>query len=185
MRKIKIFYLIVIISILFLGLQGCNVADNGHELDININDGMKITSDAFEDNQNIPAKYTCDGQDISPPLDFSGVPPEAESLALIMEDPDAPAKAWIHWVVWNIDPDALHMPEDTKPQGGIEGINDFGSQGYGGPCPPSEKHRYVFKLYALDMKIGLDPSSSAGDLAEAMAGHVIDSAELLGIYGRD
>jgi len=145
---------------------------------------MEITSPAFKNNGNIPAKYTCDGENINPLLEFKNIPQDTKSLALIVDDPDAPAKTWVHWVVWNIDPGTTRIPENAKIGDAVEGITDFGKPGYGGPCPPSGTHRYFFKLFALDTELDLDPSSGARDLANAMEGHIIESAELIGLYAR-
>jgi len=145
---------------------------------------MKITSSAFEQNQSIPSKYTCDGENINPPLSVSGVPENAQSLALIFDDPDAPAGTWIHWVVWNIDPKTAEIPENSAPAEATEGTTSFGKPGYGGPCPPSGEHRYFFKLYALDTKLDLDLSAGADRLEAAMKGHVLAEAELMGVYSR-
>ncbi len=144
---------------------------------------MNIASSAFTHNGNVPSRYTCDGANISPPLEFSNVPEDAQSLVLIVDDPDAPAKTWVHWLVWNIDPTSTGTEEGTAPQG-IEGTTDFGQAGYGGPCPPSGTHRYFFKLYALDTKLELDASATKSDLEAAMESHIIDQAELIGLYER-
>ena len=145
---------------------------------------MKIKSSAFENNQNIPSKYTCDGQDINPPLEFLGVPKEAKTLALIVDDPDAPNGNWDHWIVFNIAASIKTIEEGKASKGATEIRNDFGKTSYGGPCPPSEKHRYFFKLYALDSKLELDFSARKKDLLEAMEGHILDKAELIGLYQR-
>lgn len=144
----------------------------------------RLASPAFGPNQEIPAKYTCDGANISPPLEISGVPGKTKSLALIMDDPDAPGGVWVHWTAWNIDPTLAEIPENSLPQGAIEGITSFGKPGYGGPCPPSGTHRYFFKIFALDSALELGPSASRADLEQAMAGHILEKAELMGIYSR-
>lgn len=144
---------------------------------------MKLSSPAFEHNQNIPPKYTCDGENISPPLHISQVPAEAKSLVLIVDDPDAPAKTWVHWVVFNIDPGATEVTEGAAPAG-IEGTTDFGKPGYGGPCPPSGTHRYFHKIYALDTQLDLTASATKTDVEAAMEGHILDKAELVGLYER-
>ncbi len=145
---------------------------------------MKITSSAFEHQKEIPSSYTCDGQDINPPLTISDVPSEAKDLVLIVNDPDAPNKTWVHWTVWNINPDQKKIIEDSVPKEAQEGVTDFGNSGYGGPCPPSGEHRYFFKLYALDEKLDLPPRSDINQLEEAMTGHVLEKAALIGIYSR-
>lgn len=145
---------------------------------------MKLTSSAFENNQFIPAKYTCDGEDVNPPLNISEVPEEAKSLVLIVDDPDAPMGVWSHWVVWNIDPSVSQIKENETPKGGVEGLNDFKKHSYGGPCPPSGVHHYYFKLYALNKKLDLPVSSEKRDVEKAMEGFVVDKTELIGLYKR-
>ena len=145
---------------------------------------MKIESPAFKNNERIPSKYTCDGKNINPALKISEIPKNTVSLALIVEDPDAPGGTWIHWTVFNINPDTSQIPENSVPERAIEGVTDFGKPGYGGPCPPSGSHRYFFELYALDSIIKLDSSASADDIKKAMEGHMLGSAELVGLYSR-
>lgn len=145
---------------------------------------MKIASPAFEHNQPIPGKYTCDGENVNPPLSFLEVPENAKSLALIVDDPDASTKTWVHWVVFNIDPTISEVPENTVSKAGTEGFTDFGKTGYGGPCPPSGTHRYFFKLYALDLILNLPQNSNKKAVEEVMQGHILDSAELVGLYER-
>jgi len=135
----------------------------------------------FKNNGFIPQKYTCDGNDVNPPLNIEGVPKETQSLALIVDDPDAPMGTWDHWVVWNIPP-AEKIMENSVP--GTEGLNDFRRRSYGGPCPPSGTHRYFFKVYALDTRLDLSPSSRKKDVERAMKGHVIAEGELVGLYRR-
>lgn len=144
---------------------------------------MKLTSSAFENEGNIPAEFTCDGEGISPPLTIGEVPENTKSLALISDDPDAPAGMWVHWVVFNIPPDTKEIPLGTEPQG-VQGNTDFGRAGYGVPCPPSGTHRYFFKLYALDTELGLTEGSGKGEVEQAMEGHIIEKAELIGKYQR-
>ena len=143
--------------------------------------GLTISSPAFKNNGFIPPKYTCDGNDVNPPLNIEGVPKETQSLALIVDDPDAPMGTWDHWVVWNIPP-AEKIMENSVP--GTEGLNDFRRRSYGGPCPPSGTHRYFFKVYALDTRLDLSPSSRKKDVERAMKGHVIAEGELVGLYRR-
>ena len=144
---------------------------------------MKITSPAFNHNENIPSKFTCDGENISPPLTFSEIPENTKTLALIMDDPDAPVGTFVHWVIWNIPSSTTEIQESENinyPQGS----NDFGKQNYGGPCPPSGTHRYFFKLYAIDTELNLQQGATKQDLLEAMEGHIIEKAELIGKYSR-
>lgn len=145
---------------------------------------MKLTSSAFLHNSEIPSKYTCDGENINPPLGISGVPEGAKSVALISDDPDAPAGTWVHWTLWNISTATAEIPENSAPEGAIEGKTSFGKLGYGGPCPPSGTHRYFFKLYALDTIVNLDSSASKEDVLSAIEGHILDQAELIGTYRR-
>lgn len=145
---------------------------------------MKITSSAFGNGENIPVKYTCDGEKINPPLQISEVPSEAKSLTLTVEDPDAPSGTYIHWTVWNIKPAASEIPENSVPQGAVQGTTSAGKPGFVGPCPPTGTHRYDFRLYALDTELELDSSAKIDGLKKAMEGHIIDNAELLGKYTR-
>jgi Raf kinase inhibitor-like YbhB/YbcL family protein len=140
---------------------------------------MKITSPEFGHEEFIPRRFTCDGEDISPPLVFEDIPPDARSLALIVDDPDAPMRTFIHWVVFNI-PVQHTIKENSVP--GSLGNNDFKRQRYGGPCPPIGTHRYFFKLYALDTELDLPPGIEKGELEKAMKGHILDQAELIGRY---
>ncbi|HAT03409.1 MAG TPA: hypothetical protein DCS29_01360 [Candidatus Magasanikbacteria bacterium] len=144
---------------------------------------MQLTSPAFQHEGLIPSKYTCDGQDINPSLTISSVPEGAKSLALIVDDPDAPGGTWVHWVVWNIDPGIGIIAENSKP--GLEGVTSLGQTGWGGPCPPSGTHRYYFKLYALDtlLQDGVKETVGADALVSLMEGHILGQAELMGKYG--
>jgi hypothetical protein len=142
---------------------------------------MKISSPAFKQDEMIPAKYTCDGTNINPPLDIEGIPKEAKCLALIVEDPDAPHGTWVHWVVWNI-PVTHHLKEDSVH--GIQGVNDFRKHTYGGPCPPSGTHHYFFKVYALDELLVLPTTTNKLHLEWAMSGHILAFGELIGLYQR-
>jgi len=145
---------------------------------------MKITSSAFKEGDSIPSQYTCDGKDVNPPLRFEQVPEQAESLVLIVDDPDAPAGTWLHWTLWNVNPNFEEIKEDSVPEGAIEGITDFEKSGYGGPCPPSGEHRYRFKLFALDKKLNLEAGAAKDELDQAMEGHVIEKDVLEGKYSR-
>ena len=144
---------------------------------------MKISSSAFADGSAIPAKYTCDGSDTCPQFSFTDVPPNAKSLALIMDDPDAPGGTFDHWIVWNIPANTTAIAEGKAPQG-VAGKNGFGKSGYGGPCPPSGEHRYFFKLYALDTTLNLSASSKKSDLQNAMKDHTVGQAQIVGRYKR-
>ena len=152
---------------------------------------LTLTSPAFAPNEAIPTKHTCEGADVSPSLAWTSVPPGTKSLALIVDDPDAPDPAapkttWVHWVLYDIPPTATGLPEgaggDELPPGTREGLNDWKRPGYGGPCPPIGRHRYVHKLYALDTTLGDLGRPTKAALEKAMAGHVLEKTELIGTY---
>ena len=154
-------------------------------INISLPKNMKLSSPVFENSGNVPAKYTCDGENASPPLEISDVPAEAQSLALALHDPDAPlAGGFTHWVIWNIDPATKEILENSSPEGAIQGTISSGRTGYTGPCPPSGTHHYEFRLYALDTKLDLDSSVKKDDLEKAMEGHVLKQALLVGLYQR-
>lgn len=155
-----------------------------HNINSIIETNMKIDSMVFKNNEFIPSKFTCDGINTNPLLRFSDVPTEAKSLALIMDDPDAPAGTWVHWVLWNIDPKTEKIEEDSAPVGAKQGMTSYNETKYGGPCPPNGTHHYYFKLYALDEKLELASSTTASDLENAMQGHVIAQTEMIGLYSR-
>jgi hypothetical protein len=167
MRKLILFCIITIL------LYSCSPSPTG--------ESMKLTSPAFGDKQEIPSDYTCDGANSIPPLEISGVPANAKSLALVMDDPDAPAGTWDHWVVWNIAQTTTLI--ESEPDG-MPGKNSWGKTGYGGPCPPSGSHRYYFKLYALDTMLNIPAGSNKASLLSAMKGHIIAEASLMGTYQR-
>lgn len=154
---------------------------------------LTISSPAFTHNTQIPVIYTCDGLDISPPLEWAGVPAETRRLVLIIDDPDAPDPAapqriWVHWVLYNIPVGASGLPEGINPQelpaGTLEGLNDWGLTGYGGPCPPIGCHRYFHKLYALDIILPDLQQPTKKKLLQAMEGHILAHAEIIGLYQR-
>lgn len=145
---------------------------------------MKVFSSAFRNGEMIPAKYTCQGENINPLLRWEEVPAEAKSLVLIADDPDAPAGTWVHWLVWNINPKTGEIKEGETPSGAVLGTTSFGSLGYGGPCPPSGVHRYFFKLYAVDEKLTLEKGAGIDKLEKAIEGHILDKAVLMGRYQR-
>ncbi len=151
--------------------------------------GIKVMSGAFEEGGLIPKQHTCDGPNTSPALSWSGVPAGTKSLALICDDPDAPSKTWVHWVVYNLPPDLTGLPANLQKVEELDlparqGVSDFGRFGYGGPCPPSGTHRYFFKLYALDTMLELSGRVSKAQLETAMEGHVLASGQLMGRYAR-
>jgi len=151
---------------------------------------IQITSTAFSEGQPIPAKYSCEGSDISPPLQWTNTPANAKSFALIMDDPDAPVGTWVHWVLYDLSANATGLPENvaktqTISNGAKQGMNTWPRLGYGGPCPPPGKpHRYFFKLYALDTMLDLKPGLTKKDLLKAMEGHVLAEGQLMGTYQR-
>ena len=145
---------------------------------------LTITSAAFADGAAITAKYTCDGADVNPPLTIGTAPAGTRSLALIMDDPDAPAGIWVHWVVWNIPALTREISENSLPSGAKQGCNDRRHNSYSGPCPPSGTHRYFFRLYALDTTLILASTATKADLEHAMEGHVLAAGQLMGIYKR-
>ncbi len=142
---------------------------------------LNISSPVFNNESNIPEKYTCDGKDVNPPLNIEGVPEGSETLALIVDDPDAPPGTWDHWIVYNISPETTEIKEDSVP--GEQALNDFQKNDYGGPCPPSGTHRYFFKIYALDTNLDLPNNADKEDVLEAMEGHVIEEDKIVGMYG--
>ena len=150
---------------------------------------IKILSEAFKEREMIPRKYTCDDVDVSPPLEWDSVPEGTMSLALICEDPDAPAGTWTHWVIFNLPANIRELPEGIPTQkmlenGAKQGLNDFGRIGYGGPCPPGGTHRYHFRLYALNAKIDLEAGTTKEQLLKAMEGRVLAKGQLMGKYKR-
>jgi Raf kinase inhibitor-like YbhB/YbcL family protein len=152
-------------------------------------EALKLISRAFTEGQPIPRQYSCDGINISPPLEWSGVPKPAKTLAIIADDPDAPAGTWVHWVVYNLPADTIGMVENLPSTedlkgGGLQGKNDFEKIGYGGPCPPSGTHRYLFKIYALDGDLPLKAGATKTEVEKAMSGHVLAQAQLMGTYHR-
>jgi Raf kinase inhibitor-like YbhB/YbcL family protein len=144
---------------------------------------LKVTSPVFEPNQQIPKKYSCDSQDINPPLTIQDIPQETKTLALVLDDPDAPSGTFTHWTMWNLPSTKNSIDENTAP--GIEGLNSMGTRGYTGPCPPPSKpHRYIFKIYALDSALDLDFDSDKSDLEKAMSGHILAEGKLVGLFSR-
>ncbi len=161
--------------------QKCSAMEGGRK--------MQITSSTFVEGSIIPSKFSCDGQDISPPLEWKDIPVGTKSFALISDDPDAPMGTWVHWVVYNIPPKITRFDENVKPEkefknGMKQGNNSWPKIGYGGPCPPSGTHRYFFKLYALDTILDLRSGATKVQLLEAMKGHVLAEAQLMGKYKR-
>ena len=150
---------------------------------------IKLTNSVLKDGEFIPKKYTCDGANVSPPVEWSGTPEAAKSIALICDDPDAPAGIWVHWVIFNIPASANKLNENIPfdkvlEDGAVQGKNDFRKIGYGGPCPPGGIHRYFFKIYALDKRLELKPGATKGELLNAMEGHILAEGKLMGRYSR-
>ena len=194
MKKPATFILIVIAALVVLVLAGLFAvyylfapvrtevfSTISSETEINMN----LTSSAFANGQPIPVKYSCKGADVSPVLAWDQAPAGTQSFALIMDDPDAPMGTWDHWVLFNIPPQTLSLPEDFQPAAPvIVGRNSSGQSRYGGPCPPSGTHRYFFRLYALDSTLSLSSKASKGDVLSAMQGHVLGMAELMGTFSK-
>jgi len=175
-RNVALAAMIIITFVIFFNI-GC-VEDQQNRFG-----NIKLLSSAFEDGEAIPSEYTCDGSDISPPLSFSSIPENTKSLALIVDDPDAPTGTWVHWLVWNIPANKSSFSKGeniTFPQG----KNDFGDLNYGGPCPPSGTHRYFFKLYAVDTMLNINEGATKEQLELSMSGHIIEEAQLIGTYSR-
>ena len=144
--------------------------------------GMKLSSPAFEPGEPIPVRFTCDGSDVSPPLQLSDIPEGAVSLVLVMDDPDAPVGVWDHWVAYDVEPQ--ERIDEAVEALGTPGTNSWGRTGYGGPCPPSGTHRYYFTAYSLDTSLGLSPGADKAEVLEALSGHVLAEATLMGRYSR-
>ncbi|MBK1986191.1 YbhB/YbcL family Raf kinase inhibitor-like protein [Sphaerospermopsis aphanizomenoides BCCUSP55] len=187
-RRVLIIQIFAIFGLLGLSLISCSAnyhlspSPRGEKT-------MKLASSAFVDNGLIPTKYTCDGANISPPLSWDEIPPSTQSLVLIVDDSDAPVKTFVHWVVYNIPSTLYQLPEQipaikTLTNGAVQGKNDFGNFGYGGPCPPSGTHRYFFQLYALDKTLSLASGAGKSQIISAMQYHVLAQAELIGRYQR-
>jgi hypothetical protein len=150
---------------------------------------FKVTSTAFKEGQPIPRQHTCDGANVSPPLEWSSAPPTAKTFAIICDDPDAPSGTWVHWVLYNLPGDRIGLVENVPatekvPGNGLQGTNDFQKIGYGGPCPPSGTHHYFFKLYALDGELSLKAGATKAETLKAMEGHIVAQTQLMGTYRR-
>jgi Raf kinase inhibitor-like YbhB/YbcL family protein len=176
----KIIFIVVVIGIGFVIVRYCSMVTHS----------FTFSSSAFSNNSKIPDVYTCSDRNISPPLSWSSGPHGTQSFVLICDDPDAPKGTWVHWVVYNIPPAVTSFPEGASPrlmpQGSLEGVNDFGTPGYGGPCPPQGHgaHRYHFKLYALDIMLDEHPGMTKAQLETLMEGHIRARAEFIGVYER-
>jgi Raf kinase inhibitor-like YbhB/YbcL family protein len=148
-------------------------------------EGLKISSPAFENGGEIPKKYTCDGENVNPPLRIENVRSNSKSLALVFDDIDAPRGSYVHWILWNIAPHVKEIKENSVPERAVQGINDFKKRNYGGPCPPGRAHKYVFNIFALDTLLNLNPNSTKKDLEKAMEGHITSRAQLTGLFKRN
>lgn len=170
---------------LLMTLQvGCRTLPSSSTEEAQTAGALQITSPAFDEGGRIPVAYTCDGKDISPQLDWAGIPEDAISLALITDDPDAPVGTWVHWVLYDLPPDLTGLPEAAEGMG-TPGKNSFQKLSYGGPCPPKgSEHRYYFKLYALDVSLSLKEGASKAEVEKSMQGHILAQAQLMGRYGR-
>jgi Raf kinase inhibitor-like YbhB/YbcL family protein len=146
--------------------------------------GFKLSSPAFKNGGQIPKKYGCAGENVNPLLMIENIPPETRSMAVVFDDLDAPGGSYVHWVLWNIDPGTGEIKENSIPGGAVQGMNDFKKQNYGGPCPPTRPHRYVFKVFALDTLLVLNPGSTKPDLEKAMKGHILGQTQLKGTYSK-
>jgi len=180
----KTLYLLIALTFLFVypGLDELGAQMKGVKK-------MEIKSTAFKQGARIPSKYTCDGMDVSPPLEWSNAPSGTKYFAIVCDDPDAPMGTWVHWVIYDIPASTTSLPEKVPPLKEVtnsakQGMNDFRAIGYGGPCPPSGEHRYFFKLYALDAPTGLKAGAAKAHLLEAIKGHILGDAELMGKYKR-
>lgn len=176
----------IVLIVIIIGIIGYLAQDRHilYTLRVMKKTGMKIESFAFKNQEEMPSRFTCDGENINPELFFKGVPKETKSLALIMDDPDAPMGVWGHWVLWNISPKTTKIDQNSIPAGAVVGENSANKNEYEGPCPPNGLHHYFFKLYALDTVFFLDSKTKAQNLVDAMEGHIIAEAKLVGKYER-
>lgn len=196
MKRVEYHWILYLVSSLVLAVLLLSCAGNGAESpapeigeeeagpQVPAEAQLEVTSSAFAQGEAIPQKYTCDGEDVSPPLAWTGAPESVASYALIMDDPDAPAGTWVHWVLFDISPQTTKLAEDVPATVGVQGNSSWDRTGYGGPCPPSGEHRYFFKLYALDTTLGLEAGATKEEVLEAMSDHVVAQGELMGTYSR-
>lgn len=178
------------LALILFALSTCQGGGEEQQVPESVGTVLQVESSAFEAGGDIPTRYTCDGEDVSPPLSWSEPPPGTQSLALLCDDPDAPAGTWNHWVLFNVPATTRSLPEGVPADGVVEGLGVQGSNswqrlGYGGPCPPGgAPHRYEFKLYALDTTLELEAGASKGDVEKAIEGHILAEGQLTGRYGR-
>ena len=174
---------LVLLGAMLLGVSACGGAATSTEKGASVI-AIQITSTAFEDGGTIPVRYTCDGEDLSPPLVWTGLPAGTQSLALVVDDPDAPVGTWVHWVLFDLPAGTSSLPENVSGLG-TDGLNSWRRLGYDGPCPPpGSPHRYFFKLYALDSDLGLKEGAAKADIEKAMQGHILAQGQLVGRYNR-
>lgn len=179
----------LLIGVQSMGLVACTLGDRSAVNEPQVAKTMTLEADAFSPNSPIPTQYTCDGDEISPALSWDAPPENTQSLVLIADDPDAPGRTFVHWVIYDLPPDLRQLPEALPSDpilssGGTHGKNDFNRYGYGGPCPPRGTHRYIFKLYALDTVLDLPPGAKKREVLAAMEGHILAGGELVGQYSR-
>lgn len=185
MKKLALFTILIIVFLLFSDIY----INKKNDLSLIIHNSpskegqMKITS-VFENNSQIPSKYTCDGQDLAPELTISDVPEGTKELVLIVDDPDAPVGIFVHWVLYNIPTNTAKIEEKNLPQGAKQGFSDFRRNGWGGPCPPNGQHRYFFKLYAIDKTLDMPEGVNKAKIENAIKEHIIEQAQLIGLYKR-
>lgn len=187
MKKSPIITAIAIIAIILIILFTSQINKGKEEAkikNIETENNMKLSSPTFQNNQRIPEKYTCEGEDINPSLEVSEIPRNAKSLVLIVDDPDAPVGTWDHWILFNIPTNTTKIEEDSIPKGATQGKNSWNKNNYGGPCPPSGTHRYFFKLYALDKILNLDKNAKKSEIEKAMQNYILAKAELVGLYSK-
>jgi len=180
----KFVYIFGIGLLIVVGVESCQASIATEDMKGAEEMSLQITSSTFQEGAMIPRKNTCDGENISPSISWSGIPAGTKSIAIIMDDPDAPMGTWVHWVLFNLPAETTQLAENSHATG-VEGINDFNKIGYGGPCPPKgSNHRYYFKVYALDSVLVLEKGSSKKALEKAMQGHILAKGELVGKYSR-
>lgn len=175
-RVVVVVLILLVLPIIFVTYKS-KLSNNTKQIS-----NMKLTSPAYKEGEHIPPQFTCKGKNVSPSLLISDVPQGTQSLALILEDPDAPFTTYTHWLLWNISPTTSTITENSIPIGSITGTTSFGDQKYGGPCPPSGSHRYVFKLFALDTTLTAPPEARSEDLEKIMQGHILGQTSLTGIF---
>ncbi|HSF79947.1 MAG TPA: YbhB/YbcL family Raf kinase inhibitor-like protein [Anaerolineales bacterium] len=182
--RLRTFLRNVFLVILMVGLVSCAPTTSHPDDESEVDMGLTLASTAFSDGEKIPKEYTCEGNDISPQLAWTDVPPATQSLVMIMDDPDAPSGTWVHWVLFNIEPQVEELPEGGTGIG-VEGNNSWRRTGYGGPCPPAgQTHRYIFKLYALDVELGLRAGASKKEVEKAIQNHILAQVQITGTYSR-